>query len=978
MDNQDNEILQSFIEESREHLSDIESDLLLIEQQAPQIDEALVNKVFRAAHSIKGGAGFMGLDVIKDLAHSIETVLGLIRSRSLVPNPEIISILLRCFDKLKGMIEDVSSSNSQDISEYLEALNGIASAVSVGPKEQTQTIELTLPTGLVAFRLPRQQLEQALGQYKYLLILKLDMIQDIHAKGMLPGQFLEQLEQKAGIVDMLIETNLLGPLDASTMVGQLPMLILAGCDLPPAAICEQLGVQADGVFVVTKNMSVVPVDLGEHPGPEKDRICDQPSDLQQTGPVPAQACVGSGQATLRVNVKLLDNLMNLAGELVLSRNELVQAAGTARQDSVNSATQRISLVTSELQEAIMRTRMQPIGNLFGRFPRVVRDLAKALDKKIELSIEGSDVELDKTIIEGLADPLTHLVRNAADHGIERPQERLAAGKPATGRIWLKAYHEAGQVNIEIGDDGKGIDPERIARVAVQKGLVSPQQVQAMSEKEKIALVFMAGLSAAEKVTDISGRGVGMDVVKTNLEQLGGQIDIDTRLGKGTTVRLKLPLTLAIIPSLMISCSGNRYALPMVNVVELLRIAPNQLANRLDWVGHVQVLRLRNQLLPVVSLARLLGHQQTEDQQGRILNIVVVSAGVLRYGLIVDGLHDSEEIVVKPLNGQLKKVGGYAGATILGDGQVALILDVVGLAQIAGLDSEHLAAKACTDTVMSTATATADRQSLLIFSSAQSERFAVPIDLVDRIERIKASDVNVVGGKKVIRYREGILPVYTLDEVIKAGPLAQRQDLLVIVFDLGGARFGLLASGPVDTVELDQQIDRQTLHQDGVIGSAIIGDRTVLILDIHHFVEVLAPQRSGTSTKAECDGRPRILYAEDSGFFRDTVKDLLEKAGYSVLEAADGIEAWRILEQTGPDISLVLTDIEMPNLDGIGLAKRIKADRRFQHIPIMALTTLASQLDMDKGRAAGVCQYQIKLDKENLISAVRQLTARAQC
>ncbi|MDH7598143.1 MAG: chemotaxis protein CheW [Sedimentisphaerales bacterium] len=976
MDNQDLEILQSFVEESREHLADIEADLLVIEQQGPQVEDDLINKVFRAAHSIKGGAGFLGLDVIKNLAHSIETVLGAIRNRTLIPNPEIVSILLRCFDKLKAMLEDVSESNNQDISEYLAALEGIGSVANRPSEGQTEglLVDLACPPGMVGFRLPMPVLEQAFSQYKHVLILRLDLIQDLHNKEILPTEFLELLERNGKIIDMNFRVDPIGSSD-QLCLEHLPVLILVGTDLGPAVLCEHLGIATSSVFEVRRDLTVKAPDLPNEPtqagqASGTDAAEQRPSELQK-GTAIGSACLG--QTTLRVNVKLLDDLMNLAGELVLSRNELVQAAGIARQDMVKSATQRISLVTSELQEAIMRTRMQPIGNLFGRFPRVVRDLANQLGKKIDLSIEGSDVELDKTIIEGLADPLTHLVRNAVDHGIESPADRLAAGKGEVGRVWLKAYHEAGQVNIEVGDDGKGIDPDRVARAAVEKGLVSPQQVQAMSDKEKISLIFLAGLSAAERVTDISGRGVGMDVVKTNLEKLGGQIEVDTRLGAGTTTRLKLPLTLAIIPSLMVSCQQNRYALPMVNVVELLRIVPSKTKNLQEKVGDVVVLRLRDQLLPVISLSKILGYQQ-EDQQDKILNIVVVSAGALRYGLIVDQLHDSEEIVVKPLNGQLKKVGVYAGATILGDGQVALILDVVGLAQMAGLDYEQLGSKAGSE-ANAAISATAALQSLLVFSSAQPERFGVPINLVDRIEQIKAHEVKSIGGKKVIRYREGILPVYTIDEVIKAGPLAQKDDLLVVVFNRDGARFGLLATGPVDTVQLDQTIDTQTLYQPGLIGSVVIGDSTILILDVQYLADLLAPKATGTASTVDPNGRPTILYVEDSEFFRQTVKGMLQQAGYDVVDAVDGLDAMRILEQCGQNIRLVLTDIEMPNLDGIGLAKRIKADRRFQHIPVMALTTLASDLDMEKGRAAGLCQYQIKLDKDNLLGAVGQLVGR---
>lgn len=968
MDNQDNELLQSFIEESREHLADIESDLLLIEQQGPNIEEHLINKVFRAAHSIKGGAGFLGLEVIKDLSHNIETVLGMIRARSLVPNPDVINILLRCFDRLRDLINDVANSNNQDISEYIDALRSIASAEPKAETPQVKTlVQLTLPSGYTCFSLPKEQIQQAFDVYKWLYILQLDLIQDLHPRWIMPLDLLDELDKKAHLIDVNIQTDLVGQINKDSIIAQLPLYVLFASEDGPENIHQLIGLPCQELYQVTRGFDLVPVSqpaLQPRPRQEGHQARPQVTSEQHH----------AGQTTLRVNVKLLDNLMNLAGELVLSRNELVQAASNARQDMVNSATQRINLVTSQLQEAIMRTRMQPVGNLFGKFPRVVRDLARQLGKQIELSIEGSEVELDKTIIEGLADPLTHLIRNAADHGIELPEVRRASGKQAVGRIWLRAYHEAGQVNIEIADDGKGIDPDRVAKTAVQKGFVSAQQVQAMSEKDKLQLIFIAGLSAAEKVTDVSGRGVGMDVVKTNLERLGGQIDIDTRVGKGTTVRLKLPLTLAIIPSLMISCGRNRYALPMVNVVELLRIAPNQANERLARIGQIQVLRLRHELLPLVSLAQILGLEDQQADPARALNIVVVLAGSLKYGLIVDGLYDSEEIVVKPLNGLLKRVGAYAGATILGDGQVALILDAAGLAQLAGLNDQKLAGSNAGQQDSSLqAASTQPSQSLLVFSSSQTERFGVPVDVVDRIERIRISDLKTVTGKKVIHYRDGILPVYTIDQVIKAGPLEGHDELLVIVFQASASRLGILATGPIDSLQVEGQMDRQTLCQPGVAGSLIINGQTTLVLDIDHFASVLGP--SGHERSDSASQPAKILYAEDSDFFRATVRNLLEQAGYSVVEAVDGLDAWRILQDQGHQISLVLTDIEMPNLDGVGLAKRIRSDPGLRDIPVMALTTLASDLDVEKGKAAGLCAYQIKLDKDNLLAAISQIIGK---
>ena len=1064
MDNEGDEILESFIEESREHLADIENDLLAIEERGADIDEDLVNRVFRAAHSIKGGAGFMGLETIKTLGHRIENVLGMIRSREIVPNSEVINIVLRAFDKLRDMINNVADSNGQDITEHTVALAGITSAYL--PQEEkrqvAETVQIALPNGQPLFTVSRFDVAHAIKGRKAALVVEFDLIHDIHRKGLTPLQFLKDLQEGITLIDCTVETRTVGTLDDEVIINRLPLFVLIACDMDGEQAAEALGVGRENVYTLSEDLTVKSVSMGPYevvtppildpvtgpvraarspstgaapaaPSPEpvvaatgvqpvghtvegpapssvegtvlaseerevtpeegQAKATDEVSRRPPAQPERAEAKAASGGAsetTLRVNVKLLDSLMNLAGELVLSRNELIQAAATTQQNLVASATQRINLVTSELQEAIMLTRMQPVGNIFNKFPRVVRDLAIKLGRKIELSVSGKDVELDKTIIEGLADPLTHLVRNSADHGIEDPDVRCKRGKSETGRIWLKAYHEAGQVNIEVTDDGRGIDPGRVAEAAVQKGLISPKQAQSMSEKERIALIFLPGFSLAEKVTDVSGRGVGMDVVKTNLDRLGGQIDIESKVGKGTTIRIKLPLTLAIIPSLMISCSGQRYALPMVNVVELLRLPAHQIKDRIERVGDAEVVRLRQELLPVLSLARLLDERQRTDAPqaatdaiagARAMNIVVVSAGSFnKYGLIVDELHDSEEIVVKPLDQHLKKIRGYAGATIMGNGQVALILDVSSLARIANLDIEDVTAAKAAVEAQSQAQ-TQKTQSLLVFGSSEAEKFCVPVDWVGRIERISARDIERIGGKKTIQYRGGILPVYALDEVAQVGPLADHKDLLVIVFEVEGHEFGLLAIAPIDTVDVTVEFDAVTLRQPGIKGSAIINGQTTLIVDIREFIGTIHPAWCKTQRG---DGEPvstgrgsKILYAEDSTFFRSTVKGYLEEEGYSVLDAQDGLDAWRILEQHADDISMVLTDIEMPNLDGISLSRRIRTDKRFQHIPIVALTTLASEQDVERGKAVGVTEYQVKLDKAHLLASVQQIMGRPQ-
>ncbi|TWI72991.1 two-component system chemotaxis sensor kinase CheA [Desulfobotulus alkaliphilus] len=592
--------------------------------------------------------------------------------------------------------------------------------------------------------------------------------------------------------------------------------------------------------------------------------------------------------SLRVNVHLLDSLMTLAGELVLSRNQLTQGISTSNARTVEVAGQRIDLITSELQEAIMRTRMQPLANVFDKFGRIVRDLSLSQDKKAELSIHGNEVELDKTIIEAIQEPLTHLLRNCVDHGIEKPEIRLQKNKPDAGAIKLKAFHEAGQVNIEIEDDGKGMDPEAIAASALGKGMVSETELLTMGTREKINLIFLPGFSTAQQVTDVSGQGAGMDVVKANLDRLGGITDIESVIDKGTRIRIKLPLTLAIIPSQIISLGRERYAIPQVNLDELIRIPAAQVKERIERVGNAPVLRLRGVLLPILNLAEILGILRTykdpatgEEKPERRINIAdrrspdlssraeentktdtseklqprknkdrryraesaihiaVVSTGTFRYGLLVDGFMDSEEIVVKPLGRHLTGCKGYAGATIMGDGRVALILDVASLAAMASLSAADTSAshlhQAHGDKIKSLKD---DKTALLLFRNGEQGQCAVPLDLVERIERIRAADIEYAGGRRVLQYRGGSLPLHELGECTSLGPISVNEEVDVIVFRIDGREMGLMVNGPVDAVEVTIEMDQRTLKQPGIMGSMIVNSRTTLMVDIFTLVRTL--------------------------------------------------------------------------------------------------------------------------------------------
>lgn len=996
----DDDLVLDYLAECREHLTTIETDLLSMEQAGAAIDEKLVNRVFRAAHSIKGGAGFFDLLKIKELAHRTENVLDLVRSGQMIPTSEIVSILLLAFDKLRSLILDYATSNSADISEFTDALGRLTDE-HLSPDRKTTTHEvvaISIPgssrlIGGLAF-----DLDQARRAGSVIYVIEYDLIHDIQRRGKTPLAVLNQLIELGSILATAFDLDSVGTLDdepsnkllldvlyATTLDSQ---SVSATLDVSPQRIHR---IESDGVAKTLASLATAIVESPAVVEPLAPKALLDAAPPQHAAPAqlvsmsaeqvvkPAAAAQTSQvEATVRLNVALLDSLMTLAGELVLGRNQLNEAVRLGDKQGITAGAHRISLVTSELQEAVSLTRMQPVAGLFAKFPRLVRDLAGELGKDVQLKLEGGEVELDKTIIEGLSDPLTHMVRNSVDHGVESAAVRIASGKPAMGSIVLRAMHQAGQVVIEITDDGKGLAADKIAASALAKGMITAEQMQTMSEYDKQMLIFGAGVSTAEKLTSVSGRGVGMDVVKTNLDKLGGKIEIDSVPGKGSAFRIKLPLTLAIIPSLLVSDSGERFAIPQVSVGELIRIPADQIADRIDRAGDAEVVLLRDRLVPLVHLAEVLGSSRAE-KGSKALNIVLVDTGTFEYGLVVGDLHDTVEIVVKPMGRHLQNLREYAGATILGDGQVAVILDVAGLAQRAGL---FRTAGAPADAEVGQ-DASGELHSLLLFHNAPGEHCAVPIELVTRVERVRTAQVENLGARRTMQYGGVSLPLVTLHDVASVDEIVESQQWVVVVFDCAGRTVGLLVTEPLDMIETLLELDTVTLRQPGVAGSALLNGNTTLMLDIFELADTVRrrwPESLAIEPVAESQQLGQVgtvLVAEDSDFFRGQIKRLIEAVGYKVLAAEDGQSAWELLDTHAGEISVVTTDVEMPRLDGLGLTRRIRADSRFTHLPIIALSSLAGEEEMARGLAMGVSEYQVKLDQDQLLESIRRAFSGAE-
>ncbi len=560
-------------------------------------------------------------------------------------------------------------------------------------------------------------------------------------------------------------------------------------------------------------------------------------------PAPAPAPAEDDQAprravadsTIRVDVDLLDALMQLVGELVLTRNQIVQYVSRQTDTDLVRAGQRLNLIASELQEGVMKTRMQPIDHIWSKLPRVVRDLGQQCGKSVRLAMEGNETELDKTLLEAVKDPLTHLVRNSVDHGIETPETRRAAGKPAEGVLSLRARHESGQVVVEVIDDGAGIDPVKIGESAVRKGLVTPDALARMATSDVLQLIFAPGFSTAAAVTNVSGRGVGMDVVKTNIEAIGGTIEIESEPGTGTCTRLRIPLTLAIVPALTIECAGDRYAIPQVSLQELVSLDAEKAAAAVEEIGGAQVYRLRGELLPLVRLADVFG-LSSDRHDGHVVIAVLRSEG-RRFGLVVDRVINTEEIVVKAVGAQLKSIGLYSGATVLGDGTVALILDVQALARRAlrAETVERAEQRSAASVAAATARAGAERQRMLLASIGGGRRVAIPLDTVTRLEQIRAASVERVGSREVVQYRGAILPIVRLDRHLGATSSygydeAAPETLEVIVYADRDRSVAIVVEEILDIID-DSEAKHSDIDDMGLLGSAVFGDKVTELLDV---------------------------------------------------------------------------------------------------------------------------------------------------
>ncbi|MCC6156746.1 MAG: chemotaxis protein CheW [Deltaproteobacteria bacterium] len=1054
MDDKYRAVLQDFITEARDHLQVLEPDLLALEQSGDP-DPDVVNRIFRSVHSIKGASGFFNLKNINELAHVMESLLMKLRDKSLGVSSELVDALLAGSDRLSAMVDDVENADSFDISAEKSRLVALLDAANGKPAETAKPAAAASAPPIAAPALAPTPAQwescQASGRMAYLIRLDADV--DLRAGGRSALDVLDQLKTVGECLasdpsreklESHTDAANVWILGASVLEKDLFAMALRVADDQVSRVEPPAALPAGNAEVVVESVST-PIPASMPPStprkvngtsPANGKTNASPADAPESA---ATASRGQeGAETLRVSVSLLNHLLNLAGELVLSRNQLTQLlidrAGEIR--GLNSVLQNLNLVTGELQESIMYTRMQPVGGVFNKFPRIMRDLAKKLDKDIELEIQGGDVELDKSIIESLSDPLTHLIRNTADHGIESREDREKAGKPRVGRVLLRAFHEAGLVNIEISDDGNGIDPSVIRRKAVEKAVVSAEAAARMSDREVLNLIFAPGFSTAAQVTDVSGRGVGMDVVKTNIERLGGTVELDSTKGEGTRVRLRLPLTLAIIPSLLIGVGEEKFAVPQVSIVELVRIRARDASKSIKEVNGAEVLRLRDQLLPLVRLSEVLGIRATyvdpetndecderrmtlvdrrapdgepnrfrvdgetgelvainggaqrshPDRRGgpdrrfhsqSAINILVLVAGTNQFGLIVDRVFDNEEIVVKPLSKYVKENSCYSGTTIMGEGRVAMILDAKGISDTAKLAFEDVDRANVAMEQDAMRNGLRERQTVLLFRNGPEEIFAMSLSLITRIEKVPLGDIERVGDREFIKYRGGAMRLVRLHHHLPvSAPASDGAFLYVIVPKLMKTAVGIVATEVVNVLETEIDLDTTNRAEGGIMGSAIVNERITLVLDTFALMEKADPEYYGAEAPIRrAEGSYRILLAEDTPFFRQLERDYMESAGYAVDTVRDGEEALEALMKTHYD--LVVSDIVMPRMDGFELVRRIRGSGNgHAGVPVLALTSLTDEKSRDLGTKSGFTDYAVKIDKAKLLETIHNLLQSA--
>jgi two-component system chemotaxis sensor kinase CheA len=934
------DLLREFLTETSESLDVVDVELVKFEQDPKNKD--VLDRIFRLVHTIKGTCGFLGLPRLEAVAHASETLLGKFRDDSVVVTPALVTMVLESLDRIKEILARLEADEEEpegDDTELIERLDE-ASAGNT-PNETPAEIEVQVEEAAKADT-AEAPIDPTIGRELKPGEVSLDELDAIFNST--PGPE-NSVESPAGASDV------------------------------PAPNGDQTTPHAAAKAVEPDTKSPAERDSKEEGAPRSN----EPSIANQS---------------IRVSVDVLENLMTMVSELVLTRNQLLEMVRRMEDSEFKVPLQRLSNVTAELQEGVLKTRMQPIGNAWQKLPRIVRDLTQELGKKIDLEMIGKETELDRQVLELIKDPLTHMVRNSADHGLEQPEDRVAAGKPATGKITLNAYHEGGQIIIEVGDDGRGLSVEKIRNKVIENGLATDAELDALSEQQILKFLFKAGFSTATVVTNVSGRGVGMDVVRSNIELIGGTVDLRTVEGEGTTFTIKIPLTLAIVSALIVESAGEKYAIPQLSVIELVR-TKNKSDYQIENINDTPVLRLRNKLLPLVYLSDLLELREsalpadtalptdesleTENNIEEPSNdaevdcgeafVVVTQVGDQTFGIIVDEVFDTEEIVVKPVSSILREISMFSGNTILGDGSVIMIIDPNGVAST--INNENHEKDVEVGEGAQQLKSRDNSTSLLVFQAGDEKPKAVPLALITRLEEVAHDSIEAANGQSVIQYRGALMPL------IKVNPSFQlkaegRQPILV--FTERDRSMGLVVDKIVDIVEDELNIEIAA-DQLGMLGSAIIEGQATEVLDVGYFLTQAFSDWFENRDRTSSVSGKKVLFVDDSAFFRNMITPLLTVAGYAVTSVDNAADALK-LKDDGAEFDVIVSDIEMPGMSGIEFAEEIRREGSWTDVPLVAVSSKSSKQDVERGRAAGFVQYVAKFDRDALVETLDQTLSTA--
>ncbi len=944
------DLLNEFLTETFESLDVVDMELVKFEQD-PNNSEILDN-IFRLVHTIKGTCGFLGLPRLEALAHASETLMG--KFRDGVPVTEdAVSLILGSLDRVKEILAELESNETepdgddQDLISQLDILAGIGDGAAGGAETESAAPD-DGPQGVA---------EASAGD-------------DAGSGDQIN---IVQRELKAGEVS-------LDDLERAFQEAEGPD------DMGPPPVPDTF--KTAGPEESAPEPEPTPVAVVKKPKKEEKKSAKSGTDKKE---------VSVQNQSIRVNVDTLETLMTMVSELVLTRNQLLEMVRRHSDSEFQVPLQRLSSVTAELQEGVMKTRMQPIGNAWQKLPRIVRDLGNELDKKIELVMKGAETELDRQVLELIKDPLTHMVRNSADHGLETTQERIAAGKPELGKITLEAFHEGGHIIIRIAEDGRGLNTEKITEKIIQNGLATEAELETLSEEQIHRFIFRAGFSTATLVTSVSGRGVGMDVVRTNIELIGGSVDVKSKAGEGSVFSIKIPLTLAIVSALIVESNGEKFAVPQLNVVELVRAQAGS-DHRIELINDTPLLRLRNKLLPLVKLSKILGIPETkptdnavacddatleqqvvarddsdeicgveaaEMETGEEGFIIVTKVGEKTFGIVVDRVFDTEEIVVKPMSYRLRDNNLFSGNTILGDGSVIMIVDPNGVANKISGESFHQDKSEVVESETST-TSGSQVISILLFKAGSDEPKAVPLSLVTRLEEIDVDTIEHSNDRDLVQYRGRLMPLVYVDENAKAKE-SGRQPILVFTDD--DHAMGLVVDEIVDIVEERLDIEVEAMKA-GMVGSAVIRDVATEVIDIGYYLPQAFDNWFHRQEKGIVSSQPKLLLVDDSAFFRNMLTPVLGAQGFEVTAVDSPLEAIK-LHDNDEVFDVIVSDIEMPEMNGFEFARFVRGNKNWGNTPIIAISSFTSNAAIEQGKEAGFHDYVAKFDREGLIQILRQ-------